>query len=518
MRYFRLLISITLLSVLALLSVVCDSRPNHEGPTNPLDPENPLTGGDPFNLQAEYNEGAVSLDWAAVGIPGMQGYTISRKTNLENAFATLDTVDSGTTGWQDSSPAYFTTSLYRVTLIGPDGGESDTTGRGVDTLVVPPYLKIADGAETTALAEVTVSIRAEEAEWMRLSADSLMSETEWVAFLTDTVWVIDEEYCATPPCTLSLYLQVARGGSDTSAVITQTIRSASIGGEILLADGDSSIARTRVEVALSAYRPTRIVLGENTVFGDAGDTTIVFDSLYTLDPLNLHWTFSDELTTKWLYAEFQNDFVTETLEVSVEPDLMEDASIAFVWDDSITSECDVPVELHAKALLMRLAGTVHEISQEDWIPYTESAAWTVGDTAGIYTVFAQFQNEFFTRYVYDEIEFVPTPLTVTIVSPEDSLMIEIVEENDTIAVSGNVVAASCRTAPDSVELLIDTTAFTLAATDTGWTVDWIVTEIPADTTSVSVIARTEDDYGGVAADTVLFFIHPVVEDTTGSEK
>ena len=518
MRHFRLLISITLISVLVLLSVVCDSRPNQEGPTNPLDPENPFTDGDPFALQASYTEGTVNLNWAAVGISGLQGYTISRKTSLEDAFATLDTVDSGTTQWEDPSPAYFTTSLYRITLIGPDGAESDTTGRGMDTLTVPPFLEIANGAETTARAEVAIAIRAEEAEWMRLSADSLMSETEWIAFLADTVWVIDTDDCTTPPCTLSLYLQVIRDGSDTSTVVTRTIRSASIDGTILLADGDSSIAKTRVAVELTAYKPTQIVLGENAVFGDAGDTTMVFDSLYTLDPLELQWTFSDEQTTKWLYAEFRNDFIAETLGVSVEPDLLEDASIAFVWGDSFTSDCDLPVEMNAKALLMRIANDILELSQEAWIPYTENATVTVGDTAGIYTVFAQFQNEYFTRYVYDEIEFVPTPLTVSIVSPEDSVMIEIVGEDDTVTVSGNVVAASCRTTPDSVELLIDTTAFTLAVTDTGWVIDWIVTEIPADTTGVTVIARTEDGYDSIASDTLTFFIHPVIEDTTESEE
>jgi hypothetical protein len=423
-------------------------------------------------------------------------------SSLDGEFARVDTAGADAASWTDPAPPYFTTSRYRIAAIGFDGSEADTTGRPPVEVVVPPLLRLAGGAATTAARTVSASIRAEEADRMTLSEDSLFTGAEWESFDTSKTWTLTEG-----KGTKTLYLRAARGDS-TSDTVADTIRTAPTGGTLVLAGGDLTTARARIPVALSGTLLSKVVLSADTLFGDAADTTLLFDSLATIDSLGMEWAFGTDLSAKRLYAEFWNEFGPDTIATdSVLPDPLTNVSVILAGGDSIASVCEVSLSINAKATLMNLS-SVLDFPPENWTVFKPNATWTIGDTAGTYTVWVQLSNDFTNLMespVSDAIRFVPIRLAISITAPAES---SFVVEGSTVAITGNVVAASCRAAPDSVDVEIGASLFTVENGTTGWTASWIVDEEPADTTALRIIARTRDEADSTASDTVLVFVVP----------
>jgi len=500
----RISSSLTLLLLAGVLLLAsCDSKPSREGTTNPLDLGNSSTNGNPYGLQGSYADGSVTLRWNRLSIDGLQGYAIFRASRLESEFARVDTAGADATSWTDPAPQYFTTSHYRIAAIGFDGSEADTTGRPPVEVAVPPLLRLAGGAATTAAREIAISIRAEAADRMILSEDSLFLGAEWESFDTSKTWILTEG-----KGTKTLYLRAARGETDTSSVIADMIRTASTGGILVLAGGESTVARARVPVELSGTLIDKIVLSPDTLFGDAADTTLLFDSLATLDSLGIEWVFGTDLSTKTLYAEFWNEFGPDTVAAdSVLPDPLTNVSVVLAGGDSIASVCEVSLSIDAKATLMNLS-SINEHPPENWVSFRPNTTWTIGDTAGTYEVWVQLSNDFtnlMTSPASDAIRFVPVRLAIAITAPAES---SFVAEGSTVAITGNVVAASCRAAPDSVDVEIGASLFTVENGQAGWTASWTVDEEPADTTALRIIARTRDEADSTASDTVLVFVVP----------
>ncbi|MBN1826491.1 MAG: hypothetical protein JW958_09500 [Candidatus Eisenbacteria bacterium] len=483
-----------------LFSVMCDSGPDRNDPDNPLDPLNPATGGDPFRVSAKYEAGKVELTWNQSNLSGIGGFTVFRRTEFESLFARVDTAGMDATSWTDNHPAYFARAWYRIAALGVRGDETDTTGRAPDSIDVPPLLKIAGGAATTALREVNVQVAAERATEMMLSEDSLLADAAWEPFDTLRTWTFPAE-----PGDKTLYLVARRENGVVSDTVSDGISPAKTAGKITLAGGDSTIARVAVSVEIRATLPTTIVLSEDSTFHDAGDSVFLYDGATSAQPLAVTWIFNDEPVAKTLVAEIANEFEAETLSASVDPDLLEGAEVRFSWDDSITGECDVPVELEANAILMRLASTQNELLTAPWESYRSEATWAVGPTEGTYEVWVQYENDFATRWLYDRILFVPTPLSIVITEPSDSTEFH---GGDTLSLAGEIVNASCRETPDSVTVTAPDTVFTVPNGDAGWTALWLVGDSPAETTAVTLVVETTDEADTTAVDTVLVLILP----------
>ncbi|MFH1679414.1 MAG: Ig-like domain-containing protein, partial [Candidatus Eisenbacteria bacterium] len=441
--------------------------------------------------------------WNRLNLPGLQGFTIFRMSNLDSAFARVDTAESDATLWIDPAPRHFTTSLYRIAAVGAGGSEADTTGRAAVSVVVPPLVRLAGGAASTAVRNVAVSIRAEEAGSMILAEDSLLSGAAWEPFDTSMTWTFGEG-----KGTKSLYLRVQRGAADTSDVVGDAIETAATNGALLLAGGDSTTARARVPFALSGELLTKVVLSPDALFGDAGDTSLVFDSLTTLDSLGMEWMFGTDLGTKILRAQFWNEFGPDTVSAdSVRPDPLANVSVLLAGGDSVANVCEVSLSIDAKATLMNLS-PVPDFPPENWIPFRRETTWTIGDTAGTYTVWVQLSNDFVNLMespTGDALLFVPVRLAIAITAPADS---SVVVEGNTVSIEGSVVGASCRAAPDSVEVEIGDSLFTAGIEAAAWTVSWTVDEDPSDTTALSIVARTTDQADSTASDTVLVFVAP----------
>ncbi len=488
----------------AFLSVTCDSKPDREGPTNPLDPTNPNTGGDPYGLTASFLDGKLSIDWEKIDLPGLRGYTIFRMSEFDTVFARIDTSGPEDTRWIDQSPSYFTTSRYRIAAIGGNGAEADTTGRAVASVTIPPYLEIAGGAATTAVREVDLAVGAARADFMLLSEDSLFEGAVWEPFDTLRSWTLSDGKGEK-----TIWFRALRGEEDTSETVTASIATASTAGSLVLAGGDSTIVRVKVDVALGGSEMTKLIVSTDTLFGEGGDSTFLFDSLTTLVDFHFDWIFDTDTAVKVLHAQFWNGFGADTTVVdSVWPDDLENVTVLLAGGDSAASECEVSLFIDAGATLMNLSPTL-DFDPDGWTVYTPNTTWTIGDTAGTYPVWVQLSNEFVNLRespAYDDVVFAPVPLGVVIESPADSAE---VTDGDTISVSGGVVAASCLAAPDSVALFVGGSLYGSAENgDTSWVVSWIVDEAPEDTLALSLVAFVSDETDSTASDTITVFVLP----------
>lgn len=490
------------LSIAVLLVAVaarCDSKPGREGPVNPLDRENPTTGGDPYGLDATYLEGKISLKWNAIGVPGLQGVTIFRKTQFDSLFARVDTVGGTIKTWVDGNPVYFAKIRYRIAPIGSDGSEADTVGRGLDSVTVPPFLRIAAGAAVTAVREVPLFIGAAFADEMILSEDSSFADASWEPFDSAATRTLSGGQG-----TKRIYLKVRREGGETSDRVFGTIETASTAGALVLAGGDSLTARRWVSAAASGSLMTRLVLSTDETFGDAGDSVYDFDSS-TTGTKTVSWLFDNTLATKVLFAEFSNGFGVERVAVdSIRPDDLSAASALLAAGSETSTVCEVTLTVSARALYMMLSPD-SLFADDTWIPYQSNSVWWIGDSAGTYAVHVNLMNDFASRVVRDGIVFEPIPLAVVIDSPADSAFFS---TGNSFSVRGGVIAASCREAPDTVYVEVGDSLFAVALGDTtSWAApEYTFTESPSGTLAVTLVATVSDEADSAAADTVTVFL------------
>ena len=96
--------------------------------SNPLDPENPSTGGGPTNFQAIAGYGTVALTWtAAPGGAQLAGFLLERRRHGPNSYVALGPVlPSSASGFDDATVSNDFDYDYRLSYVLPDGGISGT--------------------------------------------------------------------------------------------------------------------------------------------------------------------------------------------------------------------------------------------------------------------------------------------------------------------------------------------------------------------------------------------------------
>ena len=100
--------------LLAASTVACDSRSR----TNPLDPDNPDTGGVPANLEALAGDDKVDLRWSDLGLRGIRGFRLWRwvaggaSTQLGEGVLPIEIMS-----YRDSSVVNGVTYTYRLDFL-----------------------------------------------------------------------------------------------------------------------------------------------------------------------------------------------------------------------------------------------------------------------------------------------------------------------------------------------------------------------------------------------------------------
>lgn len=159
----------------AIVAATCADVPDSPKRQNPFDPGNAETGGDPFHLTADTEDGNVVLTWDEVLIAGSAGYTVYRSRTADSLASAPAILESGirATSYVDTMPIHDATSYYVVTVRNSEGDESLRSEVAGVRLDLPPLLlvRVPDCAEcaTTERRAVDVLLLAEDVDSLYLA-------------------------------------------------------------------------------------------------------------------------------------------------------------------------------------------------------------------------------------------------------------------------------------------------------------------------------------------------------------
>jgi formylglycine-generating enzyme len=86
----------------AVLITACKENPSTMSYYDPFDPDNPLTAGDPFRLQAVIAGTGVTLTWDPLTINGLEGYIIYRSEMQNSGYEQISEQESDAKSYKDA--------------------------------------------------------------------------------------------------------------------------------------------------------------------------------------------------------------------------------------------------------------------------------------------------------------------------------------------------------------------------------------------------------------------------------
>ena len=224
--------------------ITCAEKPTEPVRDNPLDENNPQTGGDPFELTAEIAGGGIQLNWQTVEIAGVIGYNIYRNVN-DSSFTIYHEVDDrNTASYIDTEIVNGNKYSYYIVTQNEQGQESTSNTAEVE-INNTPYLSIDEG-DTTSTREVNLTLLAFGAQLMQIGTPNL-SAAVWVSYETSTTIELE-----TGEGIKTVEARFIYDNGDTSDVVNDEIQPLPMNPSVIIAD-DSTYTTTReVELTLSA--------------------------------------------------------------------------------------------------------------------------------------------------------------------------------------------------------------------------------------------------------------------------
>jgi formylglycine-generating enzyme required for sulfatase activity len=159
----------------------CELQPEEPEFSNPFDPMNPLTGGDPFHLHATVNESGVELHWQQTPMQGLLGYSLYRGTADSVNLNLIATLDENSAEYLDLELERSSVAWYRIAARFSRGETSAEPVEALRVYTAPVVLIEADSAYVNH-ETVTLTIQALRARWMWLSNYSDFSDGAYQPF------------------------------------------------------------------------------------------------------------------------------------------------------------------------------------------------------------------------------------------------------------------------------------------------------------------------------------------------
>ncbi|MDP8238183.1 MAG: SUMF1/EgtB/PvdO family nonheme iron enzyme [Candidatus Hatepunaea meridiana] len=184
---------------------------------NPVDPDNPVTSGDPYQLEAEIADGGAKLTWQAVNISSITGYNIYRKDN-DSTFNQLQQVNATTLTHTDTTIQNgHRYEYYVVAHTATEEGEASNVARvAVST---DPVIFIERESDTlTPTRNVTLTVIAFGAQKMLLSNNVDFSRAEWEVFTSTKSWELSNG-----DGWKNVYIRIITVDGDTSSQVSDSI-------------------------------------------------------------------------------------------------------------------------------------------------------------------------------------------------------------------------------------------------------------------------------------------------------
>jgi hypothetical protein len=211
------LASIFWLGVLSIL-FSCAQKPTAPSNDNPFDPENQVTQGDPFRLQASIANGGITLRWNDLRIAGLAEFIIYRKTETESQWRRLVSQAAGQTTYVDRNISNGHTYSYTITAVDKYGNETARTNVAQVVINTQPVLVVNGDAPYTNSQTVSLTIVAGAATHMLLANSAYFENAAWQPYARNTSWQL-----LPGDGSKTVYLKIRYQNGDTSGTVYDKI-------------------------------------------------------------------------------------------------------------------------------------------------------------------------------------------------------------------------------------------------------------------------------------------------------
>ncbi|MBN2709846.1 MAG: hypothetical protein JXR46_12440 [Calditrichaceae bacterium] len=186
------ILTFTFIIITIILSVflACDKKPTAPEYNNPFDPENPVTGGDPFHLTAVIANGGITLNWTKPVIDDLQNFKIYRSEQENTGFNLIQTTHAVTVQHIDFFVQNGHNYYYYVTAFNKEGQETSHTNTAAVNIKTTPLLVINSDDAYTPARGVNLTILANTAQQMMIANDAAFSGAIWETYATSKTWTL----------------------------------------------------------------------------------------------------------------------------------------------------------------------------------------------------------------------------------------------------------------------------------------------------------------------------------------
>ena len=380
MKHKTVLFVFTAIITIITMFFACDTKPTEPVRDNPFDPNNSVSGGDPFQLTAKIAGGGITLGWTIPDIKDTQSFKIYRSETENNGYAELAVSTDKQTQYVDKNIENGHSYWYRVTAINSENKEtniSNTAGVNINT---EPVLVINGGAEYTANREVTLTILAATAKQMMLANDADFSGAAWENYATSKTWTL-----LTGEGQKTVYMKV-KYDSTESEVVQEGIFPREVSNYSLkISDSDTS---NTLDVTLNIhaeYAEKMMISNDNSFIG------AVWEDYAETQSWHLDFLKITDSKVK-VYMKFKNDFEIETSVINDEIVLSIVSGIKINNNDAYTSKRAVTLNIFSENANQMMISGSSDFSGANWEDYAETKNWILPTGSGPFTVYAKFKN------------------------------------------------------------------------------------------------------------------------------
>ncbi len=369
---------ILLLLLLISFTVTCSEYPTETEWSNPIDPANPITNGDPYNIRASHIESGISLEWDSVGLPQLAGYNLYRRVD-DDGFIRFQQTTANTTSHIDTTVADGHQYEYYVLAVN-SRGEVERTDTTSATIRSNPFMVIEGDSSYTPTINVELTILAFGAEMMLLSNSADFAGASWDTVTSTKHWSLE-----TGAGIKSVYIRIAYPEGDSSTIVSDQIEPAVLNPTIVINDGDTHTATRSVQLLLSSVGATEMQLSNEPIQDDES---------WQAYSDTANWELKNGAGIKTVYGKFRNDFLIEA-DATCQINSSElNPTIVINVGDTHTPTRSVRLSLSADgAIEMQLSNEPFQ-GDESWEPFSEAVDWELMTGAGVKSVFARVRNDF----------------------------------------------------------------------------------------------------------------------------
>lgn len=369
--------------IIGLIGICCQEMPSKPENANPLDPDNPLTGGDPFELTASLANGGVTLDWAQVTIETITGYKIHRSIDDSLDFHPLAETDETSLTWLDTAVTNGHSYRYKVSALSEDGEESGITNITGVRINTKPVVVINGGADVTSAKDVQLTILAATAKQIWLSHTPDFSDGTWEPYTTLKSWVL------LPGSGLkTVYFKAQYADGTESLTASARITPLPMNPSFILAKGSPFTTSRDVPIHCEAQGAHLMMMfSEDQTFSGVSWQAFQDSIIFRL---------SATQAKKTVYAKFKNDFEIESSRLfqEISPQPISDATLNINENAKYATNRLVNLRISASGASLMKISEDSLFSTGSWVNFKSASKFQLSTTEGEKFVHLKVKNDF----------------------------------------------------------------------------------------------------------------------------